>query len=263
MRKWIDLFLFYSTLIIIISGIVLYIMPHGRVAYFTGWKFLGIDKDGWDNLHVIFGFFLVIVAVWHIVFNWRVLKKYLFQKESIFALLIIALVSIGTIKNIQPFKSVSDLEEYIKNSWEVSKSEIPIAHGELLSLEEFCAKLNIPLNEAIKKLKEKGVQFNVNETLKEIANKNNLTPDKVYEIIKPKKNSNSQNVKFIPGSGIGRMSLDDFCKKYSCDANEAIKILKAKGINAKKTQTLREIAFSNNLTPVDIAEMIKKGENGQ
>jgi len=58
MRKWIDLFLFYSTLIIIISGIVLYIMPHGRVAYFTGWKFLGIDKDGWDNLHVIFGFFL-------------------------------------------------------------------------------------------------------------------------------------------------------------------------------------------------------------
>jgi len=59
------------------------------------------------------------------------------------------------------------------------------------------------------------------------------------------------------------MSLDDFCKKYSCDANEAIKILKAKGINAKRTQTLREIAFSNNLTPVDIAEMIKKGENGQ
>jgi biotin operon repressor len=258
MRKWVDLFLFYATIMIIFSGIVLYIMPHGRVAYFTGWKFLGIDKDGWDNLHVIFGFLMVIVAIWHIVVNWKVMKKYLLQKESVFALLIIALVSIGTIKNVQPFKSVSDLEEYIKNSWEVSKSEIPIAHGELLSLEEFCAKLNIPLNEAIKKLKEKGVQFNVNETLKEIANKNNLTPDKVYEIIKPKKNSNSQNVKFIPGRGIGRMILNDFCKKYSCDVNEAIKNLKSKGINAKKTQTLKEIAEDNKITPLDIVKIITK-----
>ncbi|WP_024790343.1 DUF4405 domain-containing protein [Lebetimonas sp. JH292] len=181
MRKWIDLFLF-STIIIIFSGIVLYIMPHGRVAYFTGWKFLGIDKDGWDNLHVIFGFFMG-----HIVVNWRALKKYLFL-ESVFALLIIALVSIGTIKNIQPFKSVSDLEEYIKNSWEVSKSEIPIAHGELLSLKDVFDKLNIPLNQATDKLKERGIQFNVNETLKEIANKNNLTPVKIYEKMKTKKN---------------------------------------------------------------------------
>jgi len=42
-----------------------------------------------------------------------------------------------TLKNIQLFKAVSDLEEYIKSSWEVSKSEILIVHGELLSLEEF------------------------------------------------------------------------------------------------------------------------------
>ncbi|WP_024788259.1 DUF4405 domain-containing protein [Lebetimonas sp. JH369] len=259
MRKWIDLFLFYATIIIIFSGIVLYIMPHGRVAYFTGWKFLGIDKDGWDNLHVIFGFFMVIVAIWHIVVNWRALKKYLFlQKESVFALLIIALVSIGTIKNIQPFKSVSDLEEYIKNSWEVSKSEIPIAHGELLSLKDFCDKLNIPLNQATDILKEKGIKFNVNETLKEIANKNNLTPVKIYEIIKPKKNSNFQNVKFIPGSGIGKMTLSDFCKKYGCNVNETIKTLKSKGINAKKTQTLREIAEDNKITPIDIVKIITK-----
>jgi hypothetical protein len=258
MRKWIDLFLFYIAVIIIFSGIVLYIMPHGRVAYFTGWKFLGIDKDGWDNLHIIFGFFMVIVALWHIVFNWRLMKKYLLQKESMFVLLIIVLVSIGTVKNVQPFKSVSDLEEYIKNSWKVSKSEIPIAHGELLSLKDFCNKLNIPLEDAANELKEKGIKFNINETLKEIADKNNITPVKIYEIIKPKKSGNSQNVKFIPGSGIGRMSLYDFCRKYNYNVNEAVQKLQAKGIKAKQNQSIKEIAANNKVTPEDIINIITK-----
>lgn len=254
MRKWIDLFLFYATLMIIISGIVLYIMPHGRVAYFTGWKFLGIDKDGWDNLHVIFGFLMVIVAIWHIVINWKPLKKYLLQKESLIALFTTVVIIAGTLLNLQPFKSVSDLEEYIKNSWEVSKAEIPIAHGELLSLKEFCKKLNIPLSEAVYKLKERGIRFDVNETLKEIAKKNNLTPYKIYEIIKPK-----QRFEFRPGSGIGRMSLEEFCKKYQCNVNDTLKKLKSNGIEANKNQTLRKIAISNNLTPIDIVEIIKKG----
>ena len=165
-RKWIDLFLFYATVMIIVSSIVLYIMPHGRVAYFTGWKFLGIDKDGWDNLHVIFGILMVIVAVWHIIVNWKVMKKYLMQKESVFALLITAFISIGTISNIQPFKVVSDFEEMIKNSWEVSKVDIPLVHAELLTLKELCQKLNIPYQSAAKILENKKIIFNAQDTLK-------------------------------------------------------------------------------------------------
>ncbi len=252
-RKWIDLLLFYATIIITISGVVLYIMPHGRVAYFTGWKFLSIDKDGWGNLHTIFGFFMVIVTIWHIVINWKPLKKYLFQKESIFAILITLIISIGTILGVEPFKSVSDLEEYIKNSWEVSKNEIPIAHGELLSLKEFCLKLNIPLSEAIKKLKERGIKFNENQTLKEIGNRNNLTPDKIYEIIKLK----NRNFKIIPKSGIGRMSLDEFCKKYNLDIDKVIKTLEKKEIKANENQTLKEIASENGLTPIDIIKIVE------
>jgi hypothetical protein len=230
-------------------------MPHGRVAYFTGWKFLGIDKDGWDNLHVIFGFLMVIVAVWHILVNWKPLKKYLLQKESFIALGIVAIIFFGTIKNFYPFKLVSDLEENIKNSWEVSKAQIPIAHGELLSLKEFCKKTDIPLNVAVEKLKKANIKFSLEETLKEIAAKNNTTPYKIYEIIKQKNTSF-----FVPQSGFGRMTLIDFCKKNNLDVKKAIEILKKRGIEAKKEDTLRDIAFKNNLTPIDIAQILNKGE---
>lgn len=251
-RKWIDLLLFYATVMIIVSGIVLYIMPHGRVAYFTGWKFLGVNKDGWDNIHVIFGFLMVVVAVWHIIVNWKVMKKYLLQKESVFALLITAVITIGTVANIQPFKSVSDLEEMIKNSWDVNKKAIPISHGELLSLKDFCERLNINLNKAVQKLKSKGYSFNINDTLKTIAKNNNTTPADIYEAIK-----NAKTVSPVQGSGFGRMTLKEVCQKEGVDVNVCVKKLESKGIKASADKTLREIAFPNGITPMDIIDMIK------
>ena len=255
MRKWIDLFLFYATVIIIFSGIVLYIMPHGRVAYFIGWKFLGLNKDNWDNLHIIFGLVMTVVAIWHIVVNWKVLKRYLFQKESVFAFSLIGVISVGTVLDIQPFKSVNDLQNYIKNSWEVTKAEIPIAHGELLSLREFCSKLKIPLDRATERLKAKGIKFNVNKTLKKIGEENNLSPYKIYLIIKPE--GKAKEKAFVEGSGIGIMSLLQFCKKYNCNVDKAIKVLKTRGIIAEKNQTLKEVASSNNTSPINIVKIIK------
>jgi predicted transcriptional regulator len=227
---------------------------HGRVAYFTGWTFLGLGKDEWDNLHVIFGFLMVFVAIWHIILNWKPLKKYIFQKESLYALIIVGIIIFGTIKNIQPFKAVSDFENYIKNSWEVNKIGVPIAHGELLTLKEFCKRLGIPLSKAEKILQNEGIKFNESQTLKEIAKLNNTTPVAIYEKIK---NLQKNEMTFVPGSGIGRMTLEEFCKKYNINLKKALNILKRKGINAKKDQTLREIAFSHNLTPIDIAQMLK------
>jgi len=251
-RKWIDLLLFYSTVIIIISGIVLYIMPHGRVAYFTGWSFLGLDKDNWGDLHVIFGLFMAIVIIWHIVLNWKTMKKYLFQKESLIALAITAIISLGAIFSIQPFKSIIDLEENIKNSWEEAKVDIPMAHAELLSISELSQKLNIPLKQATTNLKNAKIKFDINQTLKTIAKNNNTTPNKIYEIIK-------KPIVFKGmGSGLGKKTLKQVCNENNIDINRCLKILKKHNIDAKPNQTLKEIAFPNNLTPIDVADLIKE-----
>ena len=260
MRKWVDLFLFYSTILIILSGIVLYIMPHGRVAYFTGWSFLGLNKDEWDNIHVMFGIIMVVFSIWHIVLNWKPLKKFIFKKESLIALAIVSIISLGTVKQIVPFKWVSDIEEYIKSLWPQNRYEIPYPHAELMSLKEFCKKTNIDLNKALNVLKELNIKATQNETLKEIAKKNNLTPVEIYYYIKnlqPK--NNNFDVNKLMGSGIGRMSLDEFCKKYNVSLNDAINNLKQNKIKFQTDETLREIAFKNNLTPLDVAKIIIKG----
>jgi len=276
-RKWIDLFLFYFSLILVISGVVLYIMPHGRVAYFTGWTFLGLDKDQWDGLHIISGLVIGVVAVIHTIINWKPLKNYLFKRESLLALGITGVVIAGTITNFPPFKWVFQLEESIKNSWDVNRYQIPIAHGELLTLAQFCQKLGIPLSKAEELLKKRGIQFTPSQTLKEIGEKNGLTPVKIYQIIKPAgekkptlpgnnspQTGNSSSGKNFPplqpGSGIGFLTISQFCQKYGCNPSQVLENLHRQGIEADSQTPLREIARSNGIPPYQLAtEILKMG----
>jgi len=245
-RKWIDLLLFYFSLILVISGVVLYIMPHGRVAYFTGWTLWGLDKDQWDGLHIISGFVIGVVAVIHTIINWKPLKNYLFKRESLIALGITGVVIAGTITNLPPFKWVFQLEERIKNSWEVNRYQIPIAHGELLSLKEFCKRVGIPLSVGEKALKEKGIKFQPDWSLKKIGKENNLSPAQIYQILKEGYNSSTSTGKsstpvssspsapatqplLSPGSGIGFLTIPQFCEKFHCDPQRTLNFLAGKG----------------------------------
>jgi len=212
--------------LIIVSGIVLYIMPHGRVAYFTGWSFFGLNKDEWDNLHVMFGIVMVVFLVWHIVLNWKPLKKYLFKKESLLALLLTTVVTVGTVKQIIPFKWVADFEEYVKSLWPQNRYEIPYPHAELMTLKEFCKKSKIDLNKALTVLNELKIKASPNDTLKEIAKKNNTTPVEIFYLIKNLQKEQNGDLSYLIGSGIGRMSVDEFCKKYGIKKEDAIMRLK-------------------------------------
>ncbi len=121
LRKYISLFLFYTLIAIIISGIVLYIMPHGRIAYWTDWRFLGLDKDQWDALHTIFGFLMIFFGIWHVILNWKSIVRYLkgkagilTSKEFLITTFIVLIAGVGTLTNLPPFKTVIDIGEKIK-----------------------------------------------------------------------------------------------------------------------------------------------------
>jgi len=45
-RGLVSLVMFSSGFISAFTGIILYIVPHGRVAYWTFWDLLGISNDG-------------------------------------------------------------------------------------------------------------------------------------------------------------------------------------------------------------------------
>jgi ABC-type Fe3+-siderophore transport system permease subunit len=71
-----------SFLIMTITGIVLYFTPHGRVAYWVVWQFIGLTKTDWNNIHIISSIAFAIAGAFHIYFNWKAIMNYLSGKIS-------------------------------------------------------------------------------------------------------------------------------------------------------------------------------------
>ena len=190
-RKYVSLSLLYALIAMTISGIVLYIMPHGRVAYWTGWKFLGLDKDQWDGFHTIYGFLTIFFGIWHVILNWKNIVNYLkgragiiISKEFFITTIVALTITIGTIANIPPFKTIMDIGERIKHSWPKPETMPPAPHAELFPLKKVAQMIGLSPQKAINVLESKGIKVeSPDEILKEIAAKNNTTPAKIYEIL--------------------------------------------------------------------------------
>ena len=52
------------------SSIVLYVAPQGRVAYWTDWRLLGLNKTDWGNIHINLNLLLLISIGLHAYYNW-------------------------------------------------------------------------------------------------------------------------------------------------------------------------------------------------
>ncbi len=192
-RKFVSLNLFFILIFLIITGIVLYIMPHGRIAYWSGWTFLGLGKDEWDNLHIIFGFLFIVSGLWHVYINWNPIVNYLKEKNTFIYVLVLNLFFVITaIKNLPPTSWIVELSENIKTSWKVNKYKPPAPHAELLPLRKLCGFLGLSPEVAIQTLKENNIKVDsLDITLKEIQQKYGIPPYKVYMILlqkSPRKN---------------------------------------------------------------------------
>ena len=81
-RAFTSLYITVSFIIIIISGLILYIAPPGRIAKWAHLPILGLEKDQWQALHTIFTFLFIIASGFHLYFNWKLFMSYLRDKIS-------------------------------------------------------------------------------------------------------------------------------------------------------------------------------------
>lgn len=289
-RGFISLFTAFSFIFVFLSGIVLYFTPQGRIAYWINWKFLGLTKTDWTNLHIIFCIIFMITAFFHIYYNWNVLLNYVYskakkamnlKKELAIVIVFVMLSFFGSLKPFPPFSLLLDFSDYLKSAWIKSPDyEPPFGHAELLSLEEFSKKRNIDLQQAMLALGQKSIKFqSTKESLGLIAKNNGLSPLQIYEILKPLEGKTSQvetkpsetminqkpaeqtkNTKWtrdevireFEGKGLGKKTLKQVCEENRLDIQLAITKLKNKGITAKEKDTLREIADKNSTSPIEI-----------
>jgi hypothetical protein len=66
-----------SFLLMVLTSIILYIVPQGRVAYWADWKLWGLTKTDWGNIHINLGLLFLIALFIHIYYNWKPLINYL------------------------------------------------------------------------------------------------------------------------------------------------------------------------------------------
>jgi biotin operon repressor len=262
-QRFVSLSAGLSFIVVFISSGVLYFIPDRKVTGWTDWTFLGIDKQQWDNLHINLGIFFLIMIVWHIYYNWKPIKNYLkvkkelkiFTKEFNVALIFVLLFCVGTLKMVLPFSFLVNVGNGIKAINSLSDGNPPFGYAEYATLKDFSIINGINLEEATTLLNKNGININSKkDTLKKIAMQNDISPKKIFSIIKPL--SKKQNLPSELPIGIAHKSLEKLANEYDFDIQKALQHLKSYGINISKTTNFKKIAKEHNLHPAQLYNML-------
>ncbi len=125
-RGWVVFIIALSAAMLLISGIVLFIAPSGRIAKATQWALLWLDKDGWVNLHNVFAILFVAGLIWHLVFNWKPLRSYLvsrvshhlnLKREMLLAVAIVLVLVALVAQNLPPVDALTELSDYFRQDF--------------------------------------------------------------------------------------------------------------------------------------------------
>jgi len=273
-RKITSLTASLAFILMLLTSIVLYIVPQGRVAYWADWRLWGLTKTDWGNIHINLGLLFLIALFLHIYYNWKPLMSYLKDKakrmkvltpEFNAALVITVAFIVGTYFQVPPFSWVMALNDNFKDAGAEKYGEPPYGHAELSSLKTFSKKMNLDFEKSLAFLTQGGYPVESGEmTLERIGRKYGVPPQKIYETIKPaaiisalQKAGNSL-LPDSPPPGTGNFSLADFCAQFNLNLKLVVRELKTLGISATAEATLKDIAAANNTSPIDIYEKIKE-----
>ena len=262
-QRFVSLTAMLSFFVLTLSSFILYVIPDRKVTSWTDWKFLGIDKQQWDNLHINIGILFLIMIIWHIYFNWKPIKNYLkikkelkiFTKEFNIALIVVTVFSAGTISMTIPFSLLVNMGNGLKASSSLTTGNPPYGYAEFSSLNDFCILISIDANEALEKLKSKEIKVSgLNETLKSIASNNSIRPKDIYLAIKPELHKYELPLD-IP-IGIAKKSLERLGVEYHLDMDKFLAHLKSSGIEADKLMSFKSLAKKNNLHPSELYSLL-------
>lgn len=267
-RKITSLTASLSFIFLVLTSVILYITPHGRVAYWADWHLWGLTKTEWGNIHINLGLLFLLAIILHIYYNWKAIVSYLkdkakrvsvFTKNFNIALFITFLFIAGTYTEIPPFRLVLELNDNIKDAASEKYGEPPYGHAELSTLKTFSSKMGLDLTKSMKRLKEAGVKFEgEKETLQEIAKLNKISPQQIYLFMKPPQGAvQTDKLPTAPQPGLGNHALADICQQYNLNIPIILRGLADKDIKASAEMNIKKIAEQNNMSPTDVYEIIK------
>lgn len=203
-RVFISFGLTISFFVLLVSGVVLYIAPPGRVANWIDWRMLGLSKGGWKDQHIMFGFTFIVLSVFHLfVINWKAFFSYLktaagtglkHSRELFGSLLLFLVFATGTFFALQPFSGIIDFGTSLSQSWERKEGRPPVPHAETMSLTELSKQPGLGGDPELLKTKLETAGYridSVEQTLADIASRNRTTAENLYRHIASREKSES------------------------------------------------------------------------
>jgi len=273
LKKITSLTMLTSVLVMIYTGIMLFIAPPGRIANWADWRFFALSKEQLIALHTTFMVVFIVATILHIIYNWRLMISYLrnsarslivFTKEMIIASLITVVTITGTLYEIPPFSTFVSFSADVSDSWIREYGEPPYGHAELSTIQNFSKKVGLDSEQSKKALLDAGIApDDIAKSLKEIAKANGASPEALYLIMKNAQ-SNSTATKEEKSlaqngekyTGLGRRKIADVAQVVGLSTDELIAKLKTIGIDANAEDRFKDIAESNGLSPSDIIEKL-------
>lgn len=273
MRKITSLTAFLSFFMMLLTSVVLYITPQGRVAYWADWRLLGLSKEQWGAIHINVGFLFLLSLALHIYYNWSPIVLYLknkakqlrlFTREFNVALAVTVLFILGTYFEMPPFSTIIHISDDLKAAAAKKYGEPPYGHAELSSLVSFSQKVGLDWRAGMASLQKAGFRVDrETQTLKEIAQINQVPPQRIYAAMLPAAagstapSGTTPTLPETPEPGTGSLTLADFCTKYHLKVDFVVKELQTNHLTAKPGLTLKKIAEINQTSPLEVYEKLK------
>lgn len=268
-RKTISLTALWAFALLILTSIVLYIVPAGRVAYWADWRLWGLTKTQWGELHINLGALFLVAGAIHIYLNWNPILAYMktktrkiriFTRDFNIALALTALVILGTYLEVPPFSTVIAASNAIKDAGAVKYGEPPYGHAELSSLEVFSERMGWQVDQSLQRLNQKGfTAVHGQMTLKDLALRYGTTPRQIYLAMQPPVDTAfRKGLPAAPPPGIGRRTLADLGQAYQLDIPNLIQRLESEKITARAEQTIKEIAERHRIMPQELYALVKR-----
>lgn len=287
LRGFFSLLLFSSFTVLLVTGVILYFTPKGRVAHWTGWTVLGIGKEEWSAIHMVLSLVVIISAGFHLYYNWGIFWGYITRKaqaglnlkrEMALALLVCVVAFAGTLYNVPPFSTFIAWNDAIKVYWEEHSAHAPVPHAEEFPITRLAEEVDVPLEQAVERLEEAGISVeDPSVKVNKLGGAHGLTPSEVLRIVKPdypQRGGRGMGMGRGGGRGMGggggagmgggggasmgygRMSVEQVCENMGVAIEDALARLKAAGIEAKASERLSAVAARAGKTPRELADVV-------